>query len=452
LTVPWGVERLVEMWLAIFISSFSVALIVSASCSVAESVLLSLTTTQIIEIGKKSPRVGEIWENFKKDMDAPITSILTLNTTAHTVGASFAGASFAKLFGDNWVGFFSIAFTFLMLQYTEILPKTCGLRFNQRLAFVIARPLYWATIICDPFVHLLQLFNRPFERRESCQEGVNAVKEITLLTSLARSRSQLDPEQEKIILATLKLSKTAVSDVMVPMTETSVLSDNMSLQEAYEVAQNDSHTRFPVCYGNNREIIVGYVNFKELAGPLRSNDETHISVDACLANYVRKIVRVEPTDKASDVLNLLVKNHDHIALVVDSAQKTNLGLLTLEDLVEELVGEIEDEFDRLPTTLREQNGSVQVGGGASLSELYKSVERVFPDEADSFIRELGEFGEKTRLSDWIEAKIPDVLTRNMRVECGELTITIRRVRRGQVFDAEIQRRRVKEETVAIMET
>ena len=435
--------------LAIFILSFSVALIVSAACSVAESVLLSLSTPQIVEISKRNPRVGAIWESFKKDMNPPITSILTLNTTAHTIGASFAGASFAQLFGDNWVGLFSIGFTFLMLQYTEILPKTLGIRFNKRLAFFIARPLCWATIICDPLVRLLRLFNRPFEPNEELKEGVNAVKEITLLTSLARSRSQIDPEQEKIILATLKLSKTAVSDVMVPMVESSVLSDNMSLQEAYEAAQNDSHTRFPVCYGNNREIIVGYVNFKELVAPLRSDEETRGSEDAshtCLANYVRKIVHVEPTAKASDVLNLLVKNHDHIALVVNSQEKQNLGLLTLEDLVEELVGEIEDEFDRLPTTLREQNDGVRVGGGALMVDLCESVRRVFPEEAESFLSELGDFGDKKRLSDWIESKIPDALVRNTRVDCGELTITVRRVRRGQVFDAEIQRKRLKEET------
>ena len=426
-------------WWGVFIASFSVALVVSAMCSIAESVLLSLSDAQIVEIGKKSAKIGAIWENFKKDPNAPITSILTINTTAHTIGASFAGASFSNLFGDTWIWLFSAIFTFLMLQYTEILPKTIGVRYNKRLAFWIARPLAFSVLLGDPIVHVLRFLNKPFEPKVASDQ-VTPVQQITLLTSLARRKSLLDAEQEKIILATLKMSTTEVRDVMVPIDEVSLLSDEMSTTEALEIAQNDSHTRFPVYYGDKKDLIFGYVNFKELTSRrLDPSDSTWNLTESStdLSRFVRKIIRVESADKASDILNLLVKNHEHIALVVDADQKTNLGILTLEDLVEELVGEIEDEFDRLPETLHDYPDMIRAGGGAPIEKVCALAIKVFPGRSDVFAKEVASASPNQRLTGWIESKLEGRVARNARVDCGGLSFWIKRARRGQVFDVVI---------------
>ena len=430
-------------WWTVFVVSCLVALVVSALCSIAESVLLSLSTAQVVDIGRKNPKIGAIWENFKKDVNEPITSILAINTTAHTMGASFAGAAFEHLFDKGWVSLFAVIFTFLMLQYTEILPKSLGVRYNQTLAFWVARPLYWATLIGAPFIHLLRFFNKPFERNSTEDDTLATVKEITLLTSLARRRNFLDDEQERIIKGTLKLSATEVRDVMVPFEEVSTLSDDMTTTEALEIAHNDSHTRFPVYYGTNQNLIIGYVNFKELVTRrLDSSDATwNLNDDSTnLSKFVRSIIRVEPTDKASEVLNLLVRNHDHIALVIDSDQKDNLGILTLEDLVEELVGEIEDEFDRSPETLKEFPDMLRVGGGVSLDRLSDAAMRVFPGGRE-FHREIMEEKDQTkRLALWIEERLNVPVVRNSRVDVGELSIWVKRVRRGKVFDVVVLRK------------
>ena len=149
-----------------------------------------------------------------------------------------------------------------------------------------------------------------------------------------------------------------------------------------------------------------------------------------LSKFVRSIIRVEPTDKASEVLNLLVHNHDHIALVIDSDQKDNLGILTLEDLVEELVGEIEDEFDRSPETLKEFPDMLRVGGGVSLDRLSDAAMRVFP----------GCLLFDTAYRRWIEERLNVPVVRNSRVDVGELSIWVKRVRRGKVFDVVVLRK------------
>lgn len=431
-------------WMIVFIASFLTALIVSAMCSIAESVLLSLTTGQVVAIGKKNPKIGAIWETFKKDVNVPIASILTVNTIAHTVGASLAGAAFAKLFGETWIWVFSAVFTFLMLQYTEILPKSIGVRYRQSLAFWIARPLVFFIAATSPIVKFLNTLNKPFESGKLPDE-VTAVQEIMFLTSLAKSRSQLDAEQEKVILSALKMSTTEVYKLTVPMKEVSILSEDTSPAEAFEAAQNDSHTRFPVYYGNRKDLIIGYVNFKEFAfnrTDLSENSWGLVEQSGNLSKYVRKITRVDKNDKVSDVLNVLVKNHEHIALVVDSEQNVNLGIITLEDLVEQLVGEIEDEFDYLPETLQKYSDMIRVGGGSLLEKVVECAKEIFPQTSETFVREITQLFEKEhnrqlRFNDWIESKLDGVVTRNSRVDCGGLSFWVKRARRGKVFDVTI---------------
>lgn len=117
--------------MTLLIVSIAVAMSVSFLCSVMEAALLSITPSKIALIAEKRPRIGSICRRFKEDIEKPIAVILILNTAAHTFGAAIAGAQFDKLFGSSYIWLFSLIFTVLMVQYTEILPKTLGVRFNR---------------------------------------------------------------------------------------------------------------------------------------------------------------------------------------------------------------------------------------------------------------------------------------------------------------------------------
>ncbi|MDO5308529.1 MAG: CNNM domain-containing protein [Planctomycetia bacterium] len=416
------------------------ALTVSAFCSVAETVLLSLSLAQIEEISKKAPKVGKIWKSFKEDIDVPITAILALNTTAHTMGATFGGASFAKIVSNNewWVLGYSIAFTFCMLKYTEILPKTYAARHNYRLALVLARPLSWMVTTSKPLCRLISV-PRLATEKDAPEETLSAVTEISLLTSLAHRQQQLDAEQEKIILGALKLSQTAVDQIKVPINETVVLSDDMTTSEALEIAQSEPHTRFPVTYDANSNIILGYVNVKELLGrhDWAEFDPERPEMGPYLNNFVRELIRFDVNKKASEALNELVILHEHLALVVDSSNRTVVGIITLEDIVEELVGEIEDEFDRQPETLIGSSDSIRVGGGVPMTMALEKIKDVFPEEYQSFLDNLSEEDKKLRFGAWFVKRAQSKARRNLRVDCGSLAFIVRRQRRDQVFDAQI---------------
>ena len=422
--------------LVVFILSIFVALTVSASCSLMESVLLSLSPGQIAEISARWPKIGARWTTFKRNIDKPISVILILNTTAHTIGAAVAGAAFDDMFEGRYLWLFSIAFTFVMLQYTEILPKTIGVRFAKTIAVYIARPLHVATLIFQPLIALIHWLNRPFEPGGSKVEYVSAVDELRYIATLARQNHQIGVKQEEIIKGATSLSKKTARDVMIPLSEVVLLSSDMSLWEAIEIAHLDAHTRFPVCRGKDRSRIIGYVNFKEIISHQRLNPRA-----SSFSEIIRPIAFMDAEAPSLDLLRLFTAQHEHLAMIQDK-KKRCVGMVTLEDIVEELVGELEDEFDRLPHHAHHLSNQVLVVGGGCLMHdvrtriaqeiLNQPRERTTADDALT--------GDELKtLARWLCEKIDRPPVRGDSVIDRGIEYNVRRVRRGKIFDVQIQK-------------
>ncbi|HPM80905.1 MAG TPA: hemolysin family protein [Candidatus Anammoximicrobium sp.] len=402
------------MWL--FILSVFAALSVSAMCSLMEAALLSLTPSQLAQISVRRPAIGAVWQRFKDNIERPIAAILVLNTAAHTIGASVAGAEFDELFGDKWILVFSLVFTYLMLQFTEILPKTLGVKYNQTIAVLITRPLSVLIRTLRPILAAIHWINRPFEGKPDAGKPRAGVEEIIALAGLARLAKQITSHQERIIKGATRLSRLRVREVMIPVQHVSFLSSSMELSQALVVAHFEAHTRFPVCENNDRDRVVGYVNFKELIYFMRTNPN-----DTGLAGVIRPLHHAAPEDSAADLLRLFVEQHIHIAVVQDPQGRT-LGIVALEDLVEELVGEIEDEFDRLPRLLHALSGGTWiVGGGVRLAEVNARLGTALEPLSET-------------LSAWLTRRLVESPKPGDVIREQGITLTVRRVRRGRVFE------------------
>ncbi len=407
--------------MTVFLISMAIALSVSFLCSLAEAALLSLTPSQIADIAVRHPHLGTIWQSFKARIDRPIGVILTFNTAAHTIGAAVAGAQFNSLFGNEWIWLFSLIFTCAMLQFTEIIPKSLGVRFNRELALVIAEPLNWAIWISRPILHLIHWINRPFEARRPSSAPTATVEEIAALAGLARLSNQIGAHQERIIRGASRLSQLRLRQVMIPADQVSFLSTSQTLMEAVLAAHMDSHTRFPVCEQGDRDRVVGYVNFKEMIYYMRTNPN-----DPSFRGIIRPIYAATPDQSAADLMRVFVDQHVHIAVVRGDDGKT-LGLVTLEDVIEELVGELEDEFDRLPRMIHPLSGDTwMVGGGVSATELSERLGLTLPEARGTFAAWLGQ-----RLG-----RVPKA--GDVHREPGA-EFLVRRVRRGKVFEAAVLR-------------
>ncbi|CAN5614333.1 hypothetical protein BH23PLA1_BH23PLA1_14000 [soil metagenome] len=408
--------------MVVLIVSVLVALSISALCSLLEASLLSLTPSQLGEVARRQPASGELWRRFKADIQRPIAVILILNTAAHTIGATIAGAEFEAIFGKNGIILFSILFTFLMLQFTEILPKTLGVRYNRRLAPWIARPLAWLIKVLSPVLFLIHLINRPFEPRRDKDQPDATIEEITALAGLARLSNLIGSHQEKIIRETTRLSEMYVRQVMIPVQEVLFLSTEQGIGEAIDVAQATPHTRFPVCEEGDPDRVIGYVSFKDLV--IHSGGGHEIGN---LREIIRPIHFTTPEETASELMKVYVEHHVHIAIVRSADGKT-LGIVTLEDIIEELIGELEDEYPvgRLPRMVHARgDGTWTVGGGITMENLVAQLGLPLPEAQGT-------------VSTWLTRRLGHPPRPGDECRVDGMRFTVRRTRRGQVFEAMVQ--------------
>ncbi|NUM54720.1 MAG: HlyC/CorC family transporter [Candidatus Hydrogenedentes bacterium] len=407
----------------VLIVAMSAALVISALCSLLEATLLSLTPTQVARFGESHPTVMHTWQKLKSEIKRPIAVILVLNTFSHTIGAAVAGAQFESLYGKEWLATFSIVFSILILQFTEILPKTLGVRYNALLAPIVGIPLYAVVRASAPFIAVINLINRPFEGRQRKDHSGGTVDEIAALAGMARLSNLIGEYEESIIKNATKMSLTKVDSVMIPHDQITFLSTAQTMTDAVLTAHWDPHTRFPICDEGDHDRVLGYINFKELVYRARTNPS-----DPSLRGIIRPVHFVHQDESAAELLRMFVEQHVHMAIVRDDNDKT-LGLVTMEDLVEELVGELEDEFDRLPRMCHALSGGTwMVGGGFPASKL---------DDVLGVTLENARGSTSAWLIDRMK-RLPRV--NEVHQEAG-YEFLIRRTRRGKIFEVSVSKPR-----------
>ena len=407
----------------VFGISLSCALVISHICSLMEAAVLSITPSQLAELRQKHPALGEIAINLKREIDKPLAVILILNTAAHTIGAAVAGASFSELGYGSYMGVFSLIFTLVMVQYTELLPKTLGVRFNTTVLRVALRPLYWATVILAPLIKLTKLINRPFEGRAPARP--TPAEEISALAAMARSSQAISSRQERIIRMVPSLSEKSALEVMIALEDVSFLDADMSLDDAINATGNDFHTRYPLCIEGDRSRVPGYVNIKEIILAVQ-----HGKGDMKVSDIMRPIAFADSDDTASKLLEMFAAQHCHMTIIRDAVSGKTCGLVTLEDIVEELIGDLDDEFDPLPRTFYAPGDNLWVvGGGVPLTQLARDTQLDLPRRAESvsswFGREMGK-----------QVKVGDTLTWKNAV------LFVRKVRRRQAWEFHLKRRKL----------
>ncbi len=351
--------------MTIFIIACATAIIVSFVCSVLEATLLSLDDVHLEGKRKEGHRYAEVWQNMRKRIDRPIAAILILNTVAHTGGATVAGSAFDEIFGAEWIWLFSVIFTIVVLVGTEIIPKVIGVSYAERLAPIAAPVLTFMTLALTPVIALTEWLSRPFKRKGGKRRM--SISDLRTMADMARHELLISPEEGNIIINATKLRHLTVDSVMVPRDRILLFDARQSNIVNFETAAASLHTRYPVSQDGTIEGIAGYVNFKEIVAMMPSRREAQIQP------FIRPLSRLAATASLNDALKSLLGRREHMALVED-AQHRVVGLVTLEDLMEEIVGDLTDEFDQLSDEIIEvADRRWKIGGGARLTEVVRQT-------------------------------------------------------------------------------
>ncbi len=314
-----------------------IALGFSFLCSIAEAVILSVTTPHISLLKKEGKRSGKLLASLKADINSPLAAILTLNTIAHTVGAAGAGAQAAQVFGNAYLGVASGVLTLLILIFSEIIPKTLGAHYWRELAPATAYALRALIWLLYPFVLLSRSLTRGMTEGPGLM-GFNR-EEFAAMAELSAREGHLDSRETGIVKSLLKFHETSVAQAMTPRTVIFSLPESLKVEEFFFKYGSERYSRIPLYQGRPEQLHGFVLRSDLLLAQARGNR------DSLLSNYRRELPVIPQTSSLSQAFDQFMQQRAHIMMVVDEYGNVQ-GLITLEDILETLLGmEIIDESD-----------------------------------------------------------------------------------------------------------
>lgn len=315
----------------------ALAIGVSFLCSLLEAALLSITPTYTMTIAQSRPRVATKINELKNDVDRPLAAILSLNTVAHTVGAAGAGAQAAIVFGEASIAIFSAVLTLLILVLSEIIPKTLGAIYWKSFAPFVARVLPALIWSMWPLVKMSQLITRMLSRGEP-QPPVSR-EEIAAMADIGHREGVIDRGDSKVVTNLLKFDRLTVEDIMTPRTVIFALEQDTTIADVISRKQELAFSRIPTFDGSIDDITGFVLKTDILFEALDGNGQKR------LIEIKRDLGTVMERTPLEELFDTLVHHDRHVALVHDAYGGT-AGIVTLEDLIETLIGEeIVDEVD-----------------------------------------------------------------------------------------------------------
>ena len=311
-----------------------VAIAVSFLCSVIEAALLSIVPSYIAQMEDKNPTLFQKVSHLKENIDEPLAAILSLNTIAHTVGATGVGAQVAALYGQAYVGWASGIMTFLILTTSEILPKSIGAKYWKNLVPIMVPTLIGMIWIMKPFIWLSTLITRWFTTNDDCS---NIKEEIKALAKMGQASKIVDDIEYKVIINTLNLKQVDLRDVMTPRTVVHTVAPGTKIKDFDKFLSTTPFSRFPLV-DEKKKLFKGYIH---KSSSYKAKDDDKVD------KYAREMRSFLPEARLQDVLSAMIEDHNHMAMVVDQLGNW-IGIITLEDIIETILGkEIVDETDTI---------------------------------------------------------------------------------------------------------
>jgi putative hemolysin len=357
--------------IAILILVVTVAIGISALCSVLEAVFLSVTPSHVAAMAERGDRAGRILLALRERLDEPIAAILTLNTVAHTAGAALGGALALTVLGQGWVAVFSVLLTLAILVFSEIVPKTIGARYWRELSRPAAFVLDGLTRLTR-FVWLpLSAIGRLFPARPQEEPSVS-VGDLLALAAVGRREGAIDPPTWHVVRNALALHHVSVRSIMTPRTGIVAVPIGTSVADARRTVHESGHLRLPV-YDGSIDFVLGIVLARDLSQSDLRGEEP---VDSLL-RPPHVVHDSKPVDR---LLMEMRRDHVTIAIVLDEYGGT-AGLVTIEDLVEEVVGEIREEHEPRRGPFEElTGGEVRIRGEVPVRTVNERLRLDLPED------------------------------------------------------------------------
>ncbi len=271
--------------------------------------------------------------------------------------------------------------TFLHVVLGELAPKTLAIQFSERMTLLLAPPLYWFGKITAPIIWTLngaaRLFLRLFGVEPAGHDEVHSEEELKLIMQQSYKSGEINQTELAYLQNIFAFDNRIIKDIMIPRTQIVTLEKDITFEDMIAVLDEHDYTRYPVTDGHDKDQVIGFVNTKEML--------THIAAgnDREMERFIHDMPRFHEATPISSVLVKMQQNRTHMAIVTDEYGGT-AGLVSMEDILEEIVGEIRDEYDmdEVPDIRAKSETEYVMSGRVLLADLEEQFGLVFPDSED----------------------------------------------------------------------
>lgn len=336
-------------------------ILMSAYFSATETAFSTINKIRLKNMMNNGNKKAKLVLELVDDYDNILSTILIGNNIVNIASASIATVIFVEHFGDTGVTISTIVMTVLVLIFGEISPKSLAKESPESFAMFSAPILKFFTIILLPLNFLFSLWKKLLSKIIKVGEsrGITEEELITMVEE-ATQEGEIEQHEGELIRNAIEFNDLDVSDVLTPRTELTAVSEHESIERIHLYFAESEYSRLPV-YRDSIDNIVGVIHLKDFFR--RTSDD--------LYNIIKPVVHTIETEKISRLLPLLQEKKCHLAVVADEYGGT-MGIVTLEDIVEEIVGEIWDEHDEIIKDYEQiEDNSYIVNGSASVEKLFR---------------------------------------------------------------------------------
>jgi len=314
-----------------------IVIVGSGIFSTIEAALFSVPLNKARILSEQKKRGAKSLISIKENMHRYITVIVIFNNIFNIVGSMMVGIVALNILGNAWIGLVSAILTFLIIIFGEIIPKSIGESYASLISLFVAKPLILMAKLFSPFVLVIDFLTRPFNKKK----GKVSEDEIKILSHLGHMEGSIEADEKEMIQKVFMLNDISAKDIMTPRTVIEALDGEATLKESEEKIYSLPHSRLPI-YKENLDCIIGICHQRDLLIALSKDKK-----DGKIKEFKKddSLLFVSENMKVDELIPLFQKQKTHLAIVKDGFNGT-AGVITLEDVLEQIVGEIVDETDR----------------------------------------------------------------------------------------------------------
>ncbi|MBP7804792.1 MAG: HlyC/CorC family transporter [Candidatus Pacebacteria bacterium] len=318
------------------LTSIFLVVIASALCSCLEAAFFSISQSTVEVLKEEKRRGSAALYKIKTHVNRTILTLVVLSNVVTIVGSIYVGHIATERFGDARLGIVSALLTVLVIFFGEVAPKVIGQNYARQISLAFAPILYVVTVAFTPLVFIVEFLTNRFTKKPK----LVSEEELRMLTRMGEEEGSIEQDEHEIIQRVFTLNDLTAKDIMTPRTVVEALPVSATLREVSVIILHKPYSRYPV-FDESLDTIVGFVQTSTLLTALANDDDNEL-----VSHFMTAPLFVSEKKRVDDLMALFLSKRRHIAIVQDEFGGTT-GVVTFEDVMEQLVGEIVDETDEV---------------------------------------------------------------------------------------------------------